>query len=116
MTQHIYTQAEIDALSALATEAQQIEELARAELANAEAVIDRVVGTRYIGWEVHYTEQLGGIIDGIHQQFQVAPYSNWMPKVGQFTSKPQRVSEWQKINNRAQREIAKLQKAIAAHA
>ncbi len=111
---HIYTAAEIAELSALADDAREIEAEARDVLAQAAEIITRKTGGG-IGWQ-RYHPELSDLADAICQDFRVAPYSNWMPAVGQFTTKLQRAAEWQKLNRRARREIANVRKAIIIHA
>ncbi len=110
----IYTADQISELTTLANEARELDAAWRAAMDDAGEIINRVVGEQYLGWEIHYNDQLSDLIDAIHADYTTAPFQ-YIPHVGEFAVRPLRAAEWRKLNNKCRREIAKTQKAIETH-
>ena|SRR5215216_1696761 len=110
MAHIIYTADQIAELTALADEARELDAEWRAVIANVGAIVDAVVGERYIGWESDYPE-LDNLLAPC--EFRPAPFQ-YIPRVGEFAVRNRyNAAEWRRLNNKCRREIAKTRKAIA---
>lgn len=124
MNQHIYSAQDIAELTEQAEIARKLDAEWREVSAAFVAVIDRVVGPHYLGWEVNYSERadelglenLTDLILASQMDFTTAPFQ-YIPRIGEFAigRNIRKAAEWAKLNRRCAKEIAKARRVIANH-